>query len=147
MFRRVLSDLDPKKWFDRMQPQTAMIATWLLYIQGAFTFLYWLDGDDIHGLWRRAGGPFSLLGFLSILAYPLGGFLMANGKRLGWWVALFAAFSPFYLRLLWKFDQFMEWSWSDVVVGFSYFNFMFEVALCALLLHTMTRNHVKTWLR
>jgi hypothetical protein len=32
-------------------------------------------------------------------------------------------------------------------VGNSYVNLMFEVALCALLLHSMTQNYVKQWLR
>lgn len=147
MFRHAFSDLDFKKWFDRMQPQTVAIATWLLYIQGAFTFLYWIDGADIHGLWRQVGGPYSVIALFSIIAYPLSGLLMSNGKRLGWYVALVAAFSPFYLRLLWKIDQFWGWSWSDVVLGQSSFNFIFEVALVALLLHSMTRNYVTTWLR
>jgi hypothetical protein len=49
MFKNAFSNLEPKKWFDRMQPQTIAIATWLLYFEGGFTFLYWLDGADIHG--------------------------------------------------------------------------------------------------
>lgn len=146
MFRRAYTDLDPKKWFDRMQPQTIAIATWLLYFEGGFTFLYWLDGADIHGFWRQRGGPFALVAFFSILAFPLSGFLMANGKRLGWYIGLFAAFSPFFLRLMWRFSANVIWDWQTVVVGRSMFNFMFEVALCGLLLHTMSRSYVRTWL-
>ena len=130
-----------------MQPQTIAVATWLLYFEGAFTFLFWLDGTEIHGFWRQVGGPFALVAFLSIVAFPMSGFLMANGKKLGWYIGLGAAFSPFFLRLVWKIDNNAYWSWQYVVVGRSYFNFLFEAALCALLLHNMSRRYVTTWLR
>lgn len=147
MFRKAFTELDAKKWFDRMQPQTVAIATWLLYFEGGFTFLYWLDGADIHGFWKQRGGLGSLLGFATILCFPLSGFLMANRKKLGWFVGLAAAFSPLVLRALWKIDADTNWSWQDVVIGFSYVNFLFEAALCALLLHPMSRIYIKTWLR
>lgn len=147
MFRKAFKELDAKKWFDRMQPQTVMIATWLLYIEGAFTFLYWLDGADVHGFWRQRGGFGSLLAFITVLCFPLSGFLMANGKKLGWFVGLAAAFSPLVLRALLKFDATTNLSWQDVVIGRSYVNFAFEAALCTLLLHPMSRNYIKTWLR
>jgi hypothetical protein len=73
---------------------------------------------------------------------------MANGKKLGWFVALAASFSPFLLRVLWRIDNPDRGiTVQDIIIGSSYINFMFEAALCALLLHTMTRNYVKVWLR
>jgi len=36
------SQLDPKRWFDRMFPQTLQIATWLLYLNGFFALLAWI---------------------------------------------------------------------------------------------------------
>lgn len=147
MFKNAFSNLDRKKWFDRMQPQTIAIATWLLYFEGGFTFLYWLDGADIHGYWKQMGGPFAVLAFLSILAFPLAGFLMANGKKLGWYLGLVASFSPFFLRAAWKLDNYTNWTWQFVITGRSYVNFLFEAALCALLLHNMSRSYVKAWLR
>ena len=147
MFKKAFTGLDPKKWFDRMQPQTIAIATWLLYFEGGFTFLYWLDGADIHGFWKQQGGIGSLLAFASILSFPAAGFLMANGKKLGWVVAIAASFSPFVLRALWKIDADTIWTWQDVIIGRSYVNFLFEAALCALLLHPMSRQYAKSWLR
>lgn len=31
--------LDLRKWFDRFQPQTLQIATWLLYLNGLFALV------------------------------------------------------------------------------------------------------------
>jgi hypothetical protein len=72
---------------------------------------------------------------------------MANGKKLGWIIAIGASFSPFVLRALWKIDTNNTWTWQDVIVWRSYVNFLFEAALCALLLHPMSRGYVKSWLR
>lgn len=148
MSNSAFSQLDFRKWFDRMQPQTVAIATWLLYFDGVFNLLHYLDRNEIYGYWRAVGGPVSILALISVLCFPAGGFLMANGKKLGWMIAVGASFSPFLLRLIWKIDSpYPGITVQDVIVGSSYVNFMFEAALCALLLHTMTRNYVKTWLR
>lgn len=151
MANSAFSQLDFRKWFDRMQPQTVAIATWLLYIDGAFNFLHYLDKNEVYGAWRWNGGIMAVVAFLFVLAFPIGGFLLANGKKMGWYVALAAAFSPFVLRLLWKVLENDLWasqmSVKTIVIGSTYVNFMFEAALAALLLHPMSRNYVKTWLR
>ena len=147
MFQRAFTDLDLKKWFDRMHPQTLAIATWLLYIDGVFALLSFLDGTGFNMYFSR----FSLGGLLSLLAclaFGLGGLLMANGKQLGWYVALVAAFSPFLLRAYLAIsnpDLNISMSW--IIEGGSLVNFVFEAALVALLLHSMTRSYVKRWLR
>jgi hypothetical protein len=148
MSNSAFSQLDFRKWFDRMQPQTVAIATWLLYFDGVFNFLYFLDARDVYGYWRIAGGPVALLALLFIVSFAAGGFLMANGKKLGWFVALAASFSPFILRLFQEVDSPIAGISLDyIIVGSSYVNLMFEGALCALLLHPMSRSYVKTWLR
>lgn len=147
MFKNAFTNLDSKKWFDRMQPQTVAIATWLLYFEGGFTFLYWLDGADIHGYWKQRGGIGALLAFISIISFPLAGFLMANGKKLGWILGICASLSPFALRALWKIDTNTIWTWQNVIVGRSYINLLFEIALCALLVHPMSRSYARAWLR
>lgn len=147
MFQRAFTDLDLKKWFDRMHPQTLAIATWLLYIDGVFALLSFLDGTGFNMYFSR----FSLGGLLSLLAclaFGLGGLLMANGKKLGWYVALVAAFSPFILRAYLAIsnpDLNISVSW--IIEGGSLVNFVFEAALVALLLHSMTRSYVQRWLR
>lgn len=153
MSNNAFSQLDFRKWFDRMQPQTVAIATWLLYIDGVFSFLNYLDKStgDIYGFWGFYGGPMSLVSLLFVFTFPAGGFLIANGKKLGWYVALVAAFSPFILRLCLKLIGSDFWSsqlsLKDIIIGSSFVNFMFEAALPALLLHPMSRNYAKSWLR
>lgn len=147
MLQNAFKNLDARKWFDRMQPQTLAIATFLLYIDGVFSFLRFLDRNDIEGYMRMQGGVYALLTFAFILCFPAGAFFMANGKLFGWYLSLIAAFSPFILRVIFKLTLADFVSWKDVIVGNSYVNLMFEVALCALLLHSMTQNYVKQWLR
>ncbi len=147
MLQNAFKDLDARKWFDRMQPQTVSIATILLYIDGVFALLRFLDRTDVEGYMRVYGGLHAVIAFGFILCFPLGGFLMANGKLLGWYVSLLAAFSPFILRAIYKLSLADFWGWRDVIVGSSYVNLMFEIALCALLLHSMSQDYVKRWLR
>lgn len=145
MFPNAFKNLDGRKWIDRFQPQTLAIATWLLYIQGAFALIGWLDRSDVYSAWTRFefGG---LVGLAGALAHIAGPFLMANGKKLGWWVSVFAAASPWILRLIIRF-QYDSVSLRWVVTRSDTIGFLFEVALLALLLHPMSRNHEKTWLR
>lgn len=147
MFRRAFEDLDSRRWFDRMWPQTLAIAVWLLYIDGVFNLLAFLDKRDIWGMWRVEGGLGVIVALAALVSYGLGGFLMANGKMLGWYCALAAAAAPWVLRIWWKVGVWSEVSLEWVIVGGSYVNLMFEAALLALLLHPMTRGHVRSWFR
>lgn len=147
MFQNAFKNLDARKWIDRMQPQTVSIATILLYIDGVFAFLRFLDRTDIEGYMRVQGGFYALITFAFILCFPAGGFFMANGKLFGWYLAILASFSPFLLRAIFKLTLADFATWRDVVVGGSYINLMFEVALIALLLHPMSQEYAKRWLR
>jgi len=49
MFSRAFSELDSRKWFDRMHPQTLAIGTWLLYLDGVFALLGFLDKSNEFG--------------------------------------------------------------------------------------------------
>lgn len=130
-----------------MFPQTLAIAMFLLYIEGFFGLIGFLDGTGIEGAWRVRGGIGALVALLVVVAYAGGGFLMANGKLLGWYVAVGAAFGPLVLRVAWKLFVNDSLTLRVMVVGNSYANFAFEAALCALLLHRMSREHARRWLR
>lgn len=136
--------LDYRKWFDRMQPQTLQIATWLLYLNGFFAVVGFLGGEDWIGIARSNKGFLGILVALLVIAgYVLGGFLMANDRRLGFRLALIGAFSPFALRIwiLWQYD----FGVFDMITGNNFIGFMFDVALCALLLHPQSREHQRLW--
>ena len=139
--------LDWRKWFDRMFPQTLQIAMWLLYIDGAFAFLQYLDRRDVYGASRLIGLPNNIVAFASVVAFPLGGLLMANGRKLGWFLSLFAAASPFVLRAMFVAHGGTGLGLTWVVTQDNLIGFAFEAALLALLWHPQTQVHVRRWFR
>jgi hypothetical protein len=151
MARHSFSQLDPKRWFDRMLPQTLQVALWLLYIDGAYAILDLLDRTNAIGYLRSRGGLFVLLSLAACISYVAGGFLIANGRRLGWYLGIGASLSPIVLRFLMAFDLHSTYNASmtlrSEIFGNSMISFAFEAALVALLLHPQSRYHAKTWLR
>lgn len=143
--------LDYRRWFDRMQPQTLQIATWLLYFNAFFTLVDVIGDDSYLGYLRNRFGWGLLVGLAIVAAYVLGGFLMANDRKLGYQLALVAAFSPFVVRFwaLSDLDRRLPGSVSlmDKITGNNLLSFIFEVALCALLLHPQSRDHQRIWYR
>jgi len=70
---------------------------------------------------------------------------MANDRRWGYRLGLFAAFSPFLLRFWILSDsRFDMW---DRISGGNTVSLIFDVALCALLLHPLSRDHQRIWYR
>jgi hypothetical protein len=143
-----LVNLDWKRWFDRMLPQTLQIALWLLYIDGAFALLDYLDGGGgVFGWSRMRGGLGGLLAPAAIVAHALGGLMIANGRRAGWYLAIFASFSPGLLRALIALNSNGGLGLSWILTQDNFIAFVFEAALVALLIHPMSRNHARRWLR
>jgi len=143
---RSRSPLEPRRWFDNSLPQTLQIALWLLYIDGVFLLLHFLDRTDPVGYVRSIGVLGLVVALGAVVAYPAGGFLIANGRRLGHHLAVLAAFSPFLLRLWAYLDIGVSFGISDIIIGGDYVQFMFDAALVALLLHPMSLRHVRIWL-
>lgn len=143
--RRYRQPLDPRKWFDRMQPQTMQIATWLLYLNGFFALIGFMDKSDWTGIARIEKGALgSLVGLIVVASFIAGGYLMANDRRIGYRLALVAAFSPFILRI-WILWSYPGWGAIDKITGNDTIGFIFEAALCALLLHPQSREHQRLW--
>ncbi len=143
--RRKHQALDPRKWFDRLQPQTLQIAMWLLYLNGFFALIGYLDKSDWAGIARVSKGLVgSLVGLFVVVAFIVGGFLMANDRKVGYKLALVAAFSPFILRI-WILWSDLRFSSFDKITGGNTIGFIFEAALCALLLHPQSREHQRVW--
>ena len=152
-----MQNLDPKKWFDRMQPQTLQIATWLLYFDGFFALVSLIDKSGYIG-YLRYQYPFgSLLGVISVALYVLGGWLMANDLKIGYKLSVLAAASPFVLRFLavrslaQNFETQSPIGITDYVTGRifggSVISSAFDIAVLALLLHTQSREHQRIWYR
>jgi hypothetical protein len=150
MFSHAFSQLDSRKWFDRMHPQTLAIATWLLYIDGVFSTLGFLDKSNEFGALRIIGPMTGLVGLLSCLFLFGSGFLMANGKLLGWYLGIAASLSHLLARFIisaYQEDYGFTYSLADRITGGDLIGFMFEAALVVLLLHPMSRSYARTWFR
>ena len=137
------SSIDFRKWFDRFQPQTLQIATWLLYISGVFMLID--IGNTGSWVWfakeRYSIGLFVVI--VLVACHALGGLLMANDRKIGYWLALVAALSPFLVRL-WVLRG-TNATTMDRITGGNILSFIFEVALVALLLHPTSREHQRVW--
>jgi hypothetical protein len=131
----MVQNINWKKWFDRMQPQTLQIATWLLYMNGFFALANFMDSQMEIGYIRRVYSLGPVYGLMVIAAHVLGGLLMANDLKIGYKIALVAAFSPFVSNLIVYRS----------LIAHSFLNAAFDIALIALLLHTQSRAHQKVW--
>lgn len=136
-----------------MQPQTLQIATWLLYLNGFFALLSVFDKTGYLGYIRFRFGLGLLIGLAVVALYVVGGFLMANDRRLGYRLAVVAAFSPFVMRFIGVADMQTHFdipiSPTDYILarplGGSLITFIFDAALAALLLHRQSREHQRIW--
>jgi len=144
-------NIDWRKWFDRMQPQTLQIAAMLLYLNGFFALISVIDTTDYLGYIRSRFTLGLIVGLVVVALHALSGLFMANDLKLGYKFAIAAAFSPFVLRF---------WAYTDLentrgisttlyrkLSGGSTLSLIFEVALCALILHPQSRSHQKIWYR
>ncbi|HVB05817.1 MAG TPA: hypothetical protein VNF07_06190 [Acidimicrobiales bacterium] len=113
-----------RHWFPTHQPQTLQIAVALLYWNA---FLLVVGGLFLHF------GPAALI---TLLADVAGGFGVANAKRWGYYVAVAAALFPFVILFRSLFTG------GGLALNLT---LIFDVALVALLVHPMSRSHVKVW--
>ena len=142
-------NIDWRKWFDRMQPQTLQIASMLLYLNGFFALISVIDKTDYLGYLRARYWFGALLALAVVGFHAFGGLLMANDRKLGYKFGVAAAFSPFVLRY-WAFSDLSNMLGGEIslyrkVSGGSTTSLIFENALCALMLHPQSRSHQSIW--
>ena len=142
-------NIDWRKWFDRMQPQTLQIASMLLYLNGFFALISVIDKTDYLGYLRTRYWFGALLALAVVGFHAFGGLLMANDRKLGYKFGVAAAFSPFVLRY-WAFSDLSNMLGGEIslyrkVSGGSTTSLIFEIALCALMLHPQSRSHQRIW--
>jgi hypothetical protein len=120
--------MDGRRWLNQSQPQTLVIACFLLYLNAAFALLFGLS----------AGGIDLATLVVTVLGIA-GAFGIANEWRWGYYLAVGVAALPFVLRaaLLHSHNPFR----TDPIT------LVFEIALVALLLHTQSREYEKVWFK
>ncbi|TRZ83576.1 MAG: hypothetical protein D4R92_00785 [Actinobacteria bacterium] len=144
-------NIDWRKWFDRMQPQTLQIASMLLYLNGFFALISVIDKTDYLGYLRTRYWFGAVLALAVVGFHAFGGLLMANDRKLGYKFGVAAAFSPFVLRY-WAFSDLSNMLGGEIslyrkISGGSTTSLIFEIALCALMLHPQSRSHQRIWYR
>ena len=125
--------METRRWLNQSQPQTLVIATWLLYANAVFGVLDLLRFPSLSSLdpiWtiyfvvRIAGGVFAGRG-------------IANDQKWGYYLGLVAAAAPFVLRVYLVGNPLA----GDIIT------LAFEIALVALLVHPMSREYQKVWFK
>ena len=114
--------MNDHKFINQFQPQTLVSATVLCYIHAVFMVL---------------GGWLPLFAFAVALGF--GGYGIANEKKWGYGLAVTASVAWVAIVLL--------FAGSDVLKFPLILNFMFDVALVALLLHRESRDYQRIWFK
>jgi hypothetical protein len=123
--------MERRRWLNQGQPQTLIIACFLLYINAAFALLSLLS-TSFTGV-RTAD-------LAAVTAGVFGAFGIANERRWGYYLAVAVAFVPFVYRAALNSNH-------NPFGGGDLITLMFEIALVALLLHTQSRHYQKVWFK
>lgn len=122
-----------KRWVNQAQPQTLVIATFLLYAEAVFRGLDLLRFGP-----RVAAAPMLLIYLVvPVVGGVFSGRSIANERRIGWYTGLATAAFPFLWRIPLQGNPFQV----DIVT------LIFEVALVALLVHPQSREYQRIWFK
>ena len=115
-----------RRFLNPAQPQTLVIAVYLLYLNAAFLLF------DLLRL-----GVFPLLFIALIVAGVVAGYGVANEFKWAYGLAIAVAVLPFALRMYYTGNPL------DTPI----LTLMFEIALIALLLHPQSRDYQRIWFK
>ena len=121
-----MTAMAPRRFLNPAQPQTLVIAVYLLYLHAVFLLF------DLFRL-----GIFPVLYLLSVVGGIAAGFGIANEKKWGYVLGIAMAVFPFGLRFYYT---------SNPLSG-NLLSLMFEIALVALLLHPQSRDYQRLWFK
>ena len=130
--------MQTRRWVNQSQPQTLVIATFLLYAGAVFVLLGNSTGlgaafqsqsaENIGRLFVAVGGVYA-------------GYLIAQEKKLGWYLGIAVAALPIVSKLIYCFRYQISPLRLDLVT------WIFEIAVLALVLHVQSRNYVRLWFK
>jgi hypothetical protein len=125
--------MERRQWINQGQPQTLVIACFLLYLNAVFGLLNLLGS----GAAIRASGIGLVYYGVTIAGGVASGYGIANERKWGYLLGLGTAFFPFALSFYLVGNPFAA----------NPINLIFEIVLVALLLHTQTREYQKVWFK
>ena len=115
-----------RRFLNPAQPQTLVIAVYLLYLHAIFL---------LFDLLRF--GIFPRLYVAAVVGGLAAGFGIANEKKWGYGLGIVMAIFPFGLRFY----------YTNNPLSGNLLNLMFEIALVALLLHPQSRDYQRIWFK
>ena len=118
--------METRRWINQSQPQTLVIAVFLLYINAAFAVFDMLS--------YRYFPPVSLA---VVAAGVAAGYGIANERKWAYFLGIAVAFMPFALRLYYGIG----------LLSGNIINLLFDIALIALLLHPQSREYQRIWFK
>ena len=121
--------METRRWVNPQQPQTLYIAQLLMYFQGGFALVFGVIG----------GRSLSVFTLALAVGKVMAAFGIANERRWGYWLGVAIAALPLVTRVLLAATDTVRWLWADGI------GLLFDVALIALLLHPISRNHQRNW--
>ena len=141
--------MQTRRWVNQSQPQTLVIATFLLYAGVVFVLLgsnnavglgVAIVGDAFKN--ANAARQIENFGRLFIAVGGAGaGYLIANEKKVGYLLGLVVAALPLVTKLL------IMVRFHVGLFDFDLVNVLFEVALVALIVHPQSRSYVRLWFK
>jgi hypothetical protein len=132
-----------RRWVNQSQPQTLVIATFLLYAGVLFVVLG--SGTNIGIALASTFDGVRMLNNVGRLFVAVGGayagYQIAQEKKIGYYLGIGVAALPLVADALAIARNRIHFVDLDLV------NLIFEIALLALILHTQSRNYVRLWFK
>ncbi|MBM3662016.1 MAG: hypothetical protein FJW94_03860 [Actinobacteria bacterium] len=137
--------MNERRWFNSRQPQTLVIAQFLLYFDAVFLALAALGWNNDYDF--PTDGMFARLVFLAAAAAnAFGAFGVANEMKRGYQVAVVASFLPIAVRFV------IVVLYGSVIANATFYllpggilNAIFVYALIALVLHRQSRDYQQSY--
>lgn len=118
--------MESRRWLNQSQPQTLVMACFLLYLNAAFGLLAILSFGGI-----------PIIDLVILGCGVAGGYGIANERKWGYILALASAFAPFVVPI----------AFGQNPIRVSPITLIFEVILIFLLLHNQSREYQKIWFK
>lgn len=130
--------METRRWTNPSQPQTLYMAHLFLYISAAFNLLYGIMNGFTWVL------PDFRQPSLALIACEIvGGYLIANERRLGWWLGLGSVALSLYppARILMLAGARIIFDVNFILAV------AFPLVLLILLVHPMSRDYQRIWFK
>jgi hypothetical protein len=127
-----------RRWVNQSQPQTLVIATFLLY----FNVVWVILGSHTNvGAALNSTSAENLARLFVAVGGVAAGYLISNEKRVGYFLGIAVAALPLVADLV------IIARYHVNPLDFDLVTLLFQIALLALILHTQSRNYVRLWFK